>query len=398
MRRARLARTLTATAAAVLALGLAACSSSGKSGGTSGTTSGSSTQTSSSSSAGGGSGGAGLAAAQAVVAKYTSPSAAIGVTIPLTSKPQTGIKFGFLQCELESCTYEATAVKAAIAALGWHLDLISEQSANPAPAFQQAINAGDQYIASTGESPTLYKAQYEEAKAKGIKILSCYDTTPPDPATDDVYTQCGDQSFVTKTGPLMADWAITNSNANAHILLVNIPSFPVLAAEASAFKAELSKNCPACSETDLNVSINDLVGGKVPAEVANAVQADSKLNYVFNSFGSLPSGETAALKSSNLSSRVKVFGQDFSKFDLQEMVAGSQVAWSADPKMYAVWLMVDAAARLSEGMPLTEERSSASLPSYLVTSASQAQAIIGEGGDWDPPNMAQSFMTLWHVG
>jgi ABC-type sugar transport system substrate-binding protein len=196
----------------------------------------------------------------------------------------------------------------------------------------------------------------------------------------------------------MADWAIVDSNSNAHILLVNVPSFPVLAAEATALKGELSKNCPACTETDLNVSINDLVGGKVPADVANAVQADSKLNYVFNSFGSLPAGETAALKSAGLSSRVKVFGQDFSKFDLQEMVSGAQVAWSADPKEYAVWLMVDAAARLSEGMPLTEERSSASLPSYLVTTPAEAQTIIGDGGDWDPPNMAQSFETLWHVG
>jgi ribose transport system substrate-binding protein len=392
MRRTKYASFATA-ATAVLAIGLTACSSSGNTGST--TTPTQSTAGGSASTAATGS--AGLTAAKAVVAKYSSPNAKIGVTIPLKEKPKTGIKFAFLQCELESCTYEAAAAKAATSALGWDLDVISMQSATPAAAFQQAINAGDQYIASTGESPSLYKTQYAEAKAKGIKILSCYDTTPPNPSVDDVYTQCGDQSFVTKTGPLMADWAITNSNGNAHILLVNVPSFPVLAAEAAAFKTELTKNCPACSIDTLDVSINDLVGGKVPAEVANAVQANSKLNYVFNSFGSLPAGETAALKSSGLLSRVKVFGQDFSKFDLQEMVDGSQIAWSADPKGYAVWLMVDAAARLSEGMPLTEERSSASLPSYLITTPAQAKAIINDGGDWAPPGMAASFEKLWHT-
>jgi ABC-type sugar transport system substrate-binding protein len=382
-------------ASTALVFALAACSSSG--GSSTSTTQAPASGSSGGGSSGGGSSDAGLTAAKAVVAKYSTESSKIGVTIPLTKKPKTGIKFAFLQCEIESCTYEAAAAKAATQALGWHLDLISMQSANPAPAFQQAINAGDNYIASTGESPSLYKAQYATAKAKGIKILSCYDTTPPDPAKTGIYSQCGDTSFVTKTGPLMADWAIVDSNSNAHILLVNVPSFPVLAAEATAYKAELAKNCSKCSVKELNVSINDLVGGKVPAQVSNAVQADSKINYVFNSFGSLPAGETAALKSSNLLSKVKVYGQDFSKFDLQEIVKGDQAAWSADPKGYAIWLMVDYAARLSEGMKLTEERSAASLPSYLVDTKDKAQKIIDQGGDWAPPNMEKSFKTLWHV-
>lgn len=377
----------------VLAVGLAACTSSAKS-----TTSNSSTTNQSSGAASStGSTDTGLAAAQAVVAKYTTPTSDIGVTIPLNSKPQTGIKFAFLQCELESCTYELTAVKAATAALGWQLITIAEKSADPASAFQQAIDAGANYIASTGEAPALYKTQAAEAKAKGIKILSCYDTTVPDPASSNIYSQCGDTTFVTKTGPLMADWAVVNSNANAHILVVSVPSFPVLKAETDAFEAELKQNCPKCSATDLSVSINDLVGGKVPALVSNAVQADPKLNYVFNSFGSLPAGETAALKSTGLLSRVKVYGQDFSTLDLQDIVSGTQAAWSADPKGLAMWLMVDYAARLSEGMPLTEERKAASLPTYLVQTPAEAQAVIAVGGDWDPVGMANSFKTLWHV-
>ena len=44
-------------------------------------------------------------------------------------------------------------------------------------------------------------------------------------------------------------------------------------------------------------------------------------------------------------------------------------AWSADPKAYAGWLMVDAAARLSLGMELTEERDAASLPTVIIEDA-----------------------------
>jgi ribose transport system substrate-binding protein len=339
----------------------------------------------------------GVAAAKAAVAQYATETKDVGVTIPLTSKPKTGIKFAFLQCELESCTYLAKAVKEATAALGWQLILIASKSATPAPAFQQAIDAGANYIASTGEAPALYKEQAATAKAKGIKILSCYDTTVPNPAQSNIYSQCGDTSFVEKTGPLMADWAVADSNGAAHILSVSIPSFPVLKSETDAFTAEAKKNCTACSVTDLNVSINDLVGGKVPALVANAVQADTKINYVFNSFGSLPAGETAALKSAGLLDRVKVYGQDFSTFDLQEIVKGTQHAWSADPKGLAAWLMVDYAARLSEGMPLTEERKAAALPTYLVQAADQANAVIKVGGDWNPVGMADTFKKLWQV-
>ncbi len=130
----------------------------------------------------------------------------------------------------------------------------------------------------------------------------------------------------------------------------------MLKAETEAYKAEMAKNCPDCTVEELDVSINDLVGGNVPAAVASKLQSNKDLNYVFNSFGGLPAGLTAALKSAGLLDQVKVYGQDFSKFDLDEIAAGTMSAWSADPKAYAAWLMVDAAARLSLDMPLDEER------------------------------------------
>ena len=90
---------------------------------------------------------------------------------------------------------------------------------------------------------------------------------------------------------------------------------------------------------------------------------------MFFSFGSLAAGVTSALDSAGLLEQVTVYGQDFSAFALEEIVAGTMGAWSADPKAYAGWLMVDAAARLSLGMELTEERDAASLPTVIVEDA-----------------------------
>lgn len=54
--------------------------------------------------------------------------------------------------------------------------VISSESANPGPYFQQAIDAGADFIASSGEARSLYEEQAMAAKEAGIKILSCFDT------------------------------------------------------------------------------------------------------------------------------------------------------------------------------------------------------------------------------
>ena len=339
----------------------------------------------------------GLERAREVVEQYRDENQPIGVTIPLDSVPEPQT-IAWLECELESCPYITVGMEDATEALGWELMVISSQSANPGPAFQQAIDAGVDFIASSGEAPSLYEEQAQAAADAGIRILSCFDTTPPDGPNSNIWTQCGDASFVEKTGPLMADWAIVDSEGAANVLTVNIPDFPVLVAELDAYKAEMEANCPACNVTELDVTIDDLIGGTVPSSVASALQADPDINYVFFSFGSLPAGVTAALDSAGLLDQVTVYGQDFSAFDLEEIVAGTMGAWSADPKGYAGWLMVDAAARLSLGMELTEEREAASLPTFLVEDAETAQRILDEdGGDWGPPTMEEDFRELWGV-
>ena len=166
---------------------------------------------------------------------------------------------------------------------------------------------------------------------------------------------------------------------------------------AAAYIAQLEKNCPDCTYEELNVTLDDLIGGRVPAAVVSQVQGNSDLNYVFYSFGDLPGGVTAALQTAGLFDQVKQYGQDFSIIDLQEIVDGTMGAWSADPKGYAAWLMVDAAARLSLGMELEEERAAAALPTVIVSDAAFAQEILDGNGDWFPPGADAAFRELWGV-
>lgn len=341
-------------------------------------------------------GDSGLADAKANVAKYSKADGTIGVTIPLTGKAEKKT-IAWLECDVPTCSaYLTPGFKGATAAIGWDLSIIPMKSTDPGPAIQQAIDAKVDFIASTGLATAQYQPQLDAAKAAGIPVLSCFGTDDPDPSTG-LYMQCGDESFVEKTGPVMADWAIVDSEGKANILTVNIPDFPVLVSEMDAFNAQIAKNCAGCKVTALDVTLQDLIGGTVPSSIVSKLQANPDVNYVYYSFGDLPGGVTAALQSAGLDKKVTQYGQDFSTIDLDEITAGTMGAWSADPKGYAGWLMVDAAARLSLGMTLDEERAAAALPTIIISDGAAAKAISDVGGDWMPPGAEDAFKKLWGV-
>jgi ribose transport system substrate-binding protein len=340
---------------------------------------------------------AGLARAKAELAKFATPVDKIGPTVALKSKPPKKLVY-WLEAEAASSKAITPGLKDATALLGWDLKVSQAKAFDPAAAFQQAIDAKADYIAISGSPYATYKDQAEAAEKKGIKVVSCYSAFPenqPGPGKN-LLNQCGDENFVQRTGPAMADWMIVDSKGAANVLIVNWPDYPVLAAEEVAFRAEMTKNCAACVADTLKFTLDDFVGGKIPNMVASRIQANKKLNYVYFTFGDSPAGVTNALKSAGLLNQVKVFGQDFNTADLQEIVDGTMGAWSTDPKAYAGWLMIDAAARDSIGQANTEERAVAALPFYIVSTAAEAKKTLAlPGGDWNPADMSGQFKKLW---
>ena len=202
----------------------------------------------------------GMAAAQANVDQYSEPDGTIGVTIPLTGVPEPKT-IAWLECDVPTCAaYLTPGFQAATEAIGWELEIIPMKSTDPGPAFQQAIDDGVDYIASTGLATAQYQAQLDAANEAGIGVLSCFGTDDPSP--DTIQMQCGDENFVEKTGPLMADWGIVDSGGAMNVLIVSIPDFPVLKVETDAFIAQLETNCPDCTYEELNVTLDDLIGGQ----------------------------------------------------------------------------------------------------------------------------------------
>ena len=342
---------------------------------------------------------AGIAAAKAIVDAATQPPDKIGPSEKLTSKPGKK-KVAWLECEQPSCQAITPGFKDATAALGWDLVIIPAKSADQGPAVQQALDQGADYIAHTGSPLATAADQIKAAQAKGVPYVSCYSTDVPDFKNNNLLAQCGDSPGVQANGGLMANWAIVDSKGAAHTLLVNIPDFPVLVAEAKGAKDAYAANCPKCTFDELDVTIDKLVAGEVPAAVASKIQADPSINYIQFTFGDLPAGVADVLKSSNLLEGRKIIGVDFStQVGLPGIIDGTHAAWSANPKVYSAWIMVDAMARHAVGMENPTERDNAKLPTFIVSSADEAKKILalGNAGWPGPATMADQFKTLWGV-
>lgn len=338
---------------------------------------------------------AGLAAAQLVVDANKSAPSDIGPTIPLDSVPEAKT-VAWLECSLPSCAAIGVGFKDATEALGWNLEVVT-YSTDAAAAFQQAIDLGVDYVATTGTSQALLQDQIDTAAAAGIGYFSCFDTSEPGGEANNIWTQCGDATAVFASGDRLANQIIVDSGGTANVLMVNIPDFAVLVSEREGSEAAYTANCPDCKFTELALTLDQLLAGEVAGAVVSAVQADPSIDYIHVAFDGLSTGLTSVLADAGLLEGRSVVGVDFSGAVLQEIVDGTMKFWTANPKAYSAWLMVDGMARHSIGQENTEERANALLPSFTVSSPEQAEPLVASDGWPGPDTMAEQFKTLWGV-
>jgi ribose transport system substrate-binding protein len=382
-------RTLFAVAG-VVALLAVACGSSGTK---SNTASGASATTAASSGAASG----GVAAAQANAAKYAAVPTQIVPTVALSAKPAKK-KVGFVVCSSPSCVPLAGFLKAATDSLGWSLTTVNASATDPGSAIQQLIDSGVDYVAETGSDMKQFQTQANELKAKNTPLFECYATDVPAGQSNDLYSDCYDASAAKVTGGALTDWVVADSGGKAHTLVVSLPAFPILSAQVDAVHAEFAKACPDCKTSDLAATIGDLSSGALPQNVASYIQTHTDINYVYESFNGLDGGIAKALQSAGLG-KVKIVGSQEGSAQLQEIIAGSEAAWSALPQENAMWTMADQMARLATNQwSASEERQAAVPPFYIVSKPDQAKAIISFKDGWPGPSGFQdAFKKLWGV-
>jgi len=265
----------------------------------------------------------------------------------------------------------------------------------PGAALQQAITQHPDYIGITGIPAAALKPQLEAAEKAGIPVISC--ATPDKPSAGGYAAQCG--GTLAGDAENLARWAINDSGGKAKILGVTIPQYPVLNTETDWLKSKLTAMCSGCSYGQLDVGVQDLVGGTVPQKVVAYLQSHPDVRYVYFTFNDLTRGMPAALKTAGLTSKVKLIGAA-GDASIMKQIGQQQTAWTIAPNVYSAWVMVDAMARLSVDDKLSSAYQNAiyTSPTWVVDSASSAKQLSNTGFDWyGPASFADKFKKLWQV-
>ena len=380
--------------AAVLAL--AACSSagSGSSAPASATTGAASAAGSASASAVGTSSSAVAAAVAAVKSASTMPTA-IPETQSLPSAPPKGKTVLFLQCEEVQCSYEGDGLKAAAAAIGWNVKVLNFQAANPA-TLVSALQTGLQYhpVAAffSGVPQEAWQSEQKPYAAAGAVIVDNYLATTP--SGTGVEAGRGYASENEQMGTVLAQQQIANSGgAPAASLIVSVPTYTVFDPMVTAYKAEIAKDCPACSVTEDDFTLPQMLGGDLVPAVVSAAKRISNLKYIVSVNGAFTDTLPEALKAAGLTGKYQVISGQGVSTDQQNVLQGSQLATVSGPFILGGWQDMDMAIR--DVMHLAPSPGDNVVPWVLLNKSN-----IGKPSDsYDVPTDYPSlFEKLWHVG
>ena len=328
----------------------------------------------------------------------TSPPSEMTVTEPLPELPDPR-SVAFVNCPVPSCQVNEPHLQEALDVLGWDLTVITYDAAAPGSAFQQAIDAGVDYIATSGLPLAAIEEQVAQAAAAGIPIFEVYSTDAPAGDGNNLFSQIGGATSVQVASDVLADWVIADSGGAANVIFVTIRDFPILVEEEDAVTAAFSERCEGCSLEALPVTIADLGAGQVPQQVASYLQSNPDVDYVWFSFSNLSTGVSDALDGAGLLDDRNLVGMQHETPQLQEIVDGSNAAWTAVPYQYGMWVLADQMARHAAGVWSAElQEAVAVLPTWVVDSADVAEGLLPTDGWPGPEGFKDSFRALWGVG
>ena len=279
-------------------------------------------------------------------------------------------------------------------ALGWDLTTLSYDPADPqgpGAAMQQAVDAGADYIAVSGQTTDILGAGLEAAMGAGIPVIELYSTDEIGGESNGIYANVGSAASSQASYPRLADLIISDSGGDANVLVVSIPDFAILNVATDAIEEQFANECPDCTVENLDVTIADLTGGTVGSQIVSAVQTNPDIEYVFVVIGDLASGLPEAMASAGMED-VKIIGNVPNAEQLQSLADGTSFAWLPLPRAESAWAAVDSMVRLAAGGEVSPNHEV--LPIVIWTTDTVPTPIEEYEG---PEGYQDQFKALWGV-
>lgn len=337
----------------------------------------------------------GVAAAEASVQAALTEPESIGVSVPLSKKPDPGKNIYFLQCGVGVCKAIGDEHEKAAKLLGWNFVRV-DSGTTP----EQIVAAWDTVLAAqpapdaiiTSGSPTvLYESQLAAAKQRGIPVVDYA-----------AANQTGDNGIIfdvlppadnTQRGVLMADWVAADTDGKATTLFLNVPDFPVLVIEQEAFEKRYAEVCDGCTIEIKDFSATD-IGQSIPDAVVSYLQTSPDTNYVVASFDDMTLGVAEAIDAAGLGGQVKMAAQN-GALHANDNIVNERVQVMSIPQGpgQVGFKAIDVLARHFNGESL-EPAAENLLPIWIQTK----ETIPDVNQVWmGPPGYEDQFAELWLV-
>jgi ribose transport system substrate-binding protein len=363
-----------------LVFAFAACGSDDSSNSTSASAGGSS----------GSSGGAGVAKAQEQLKPFQAEPTEITIKEPLKGAPPAGKSIVMLGTNDPNNQKLQKSLKSLAGLAKWNYDVVSYDPANPATfnaAIDTAITKKANYIAEAGIplTPAMIK-KVQDAGAKWV-LTSVHPVEVKDPIIVDANAYENDELM----GKVLADFFVADSKGKGNVVIEHVPAYPILEGFTDGFQAEVKALCPDCKVKIQEITIPDLVAGKVPSVMVSALRSNPDANYVAFDVGPFAAGIDAALASAGLSEKVKVIGEAADEAGIAALKSGKHTAWTGFDPVYSTYVMMDAMFRDSLGMPI-DQKASALQTTQILTKDN----VSSIGATWgEPKDALDQFKKLW---
>ena len=106
-------------------------------------------------------------------------------------------------------------------------------------------------------------------------------------------------------GKITADYFINDSGGKGNAVIEHVPAYPILDGFTTGFGNEVKAQCPGCKTSTTNVTIPDLVAGKVPSTLVSALRSNPSAKYLVFDDGPFADGVTSALSGAGLNGKVE---------------------------------------------------------------------------------------------
>jgi ribose transport system substrate-binding protein len=338
------------------------------------------------------SGGANVAAAQAVIDKYsaeptfTPPGPPIDAVKGMKGKKIMEIP---VSSEIPIAKVLDDAMVAQSKRVGFELKVWENQGKPDqwVQGMEAAIAQHYDAIDLLAIQPDALKPQIEKARKAGIKVISShlagFGWQVPD------FIDGAVRLPYEEAGQVLAAWAIVQTKGKADVLAIQATDQLSSADMIKGMKDVFARDCPDCELTARNVPTAQWASG-VQKEVATGLQRDPNVNYIIPIFDAMTPFAIAGRQVAGKAATAGMASFNGTPFALDLVTQGKLDMNLGENEVWIAMAMLDAAMRAAMGEPVPTDTYKAA-PLLVFTKDNVAQAGT-------PPDPAKGYGDAYEAG